>query len=77
MDTKKFLFIFKLKALLFKRRPTLEAGLKETWNLFKRVAGDIPVPGLGAAVEGISFFEEMHDVRQYWPSPSVSPHLLL
>lgn len=44
------------------RHETMVAGLEDSWSLFKRIAGDLPVPFLSAALEGVSFVEEKFSV---------------
>ncbi|KAJ4490793.1 hypothetical protein J3R30DRAFT_3752220 [Lentinula aciculospora] len=46
------------------RHETMVAGLGDSWLLFKRVAGDLPVPFLSAALEGVSFVEEKFSLNR-------------
>ncbi|GAW08654.1 hypothetical protein LENED_010728 [Lentinula edodes] len=46
------------------RHETMVAGLEDLWSLFKRIAGDLPVPFLSAALEGVSFVEEKFSLNR-------------
>ncbi|KAJ3873646.1 hypothetical protein F5051DRAFT_476448, partial [Lentinula edodes] len=46
------------------RHETMVAGLEDSWSLFKRIAGDLPVPFLSAALEGVSFVEEKFSLNR-------------
>ncbi|KAK7455763.1 hypothetical protein VKT23_010795 [Stygiomarasmius scandens] len=45
-------------------RDTVTAGLEDSWELFKRVSGELPVPGLSSALEGVSFLEEKYSMNK-------------
>ncbi|KAK7455762.1 hypothetical protein VKT23_010794 [Stygiomarasmius scandens] len=49
---------------LIPRCDIVTSGLGDSWELFKRIASELPVPGLSSVLEGVSFIEEKYSISR-------------